>query len=129
MSNIKADNFTWKTGETTAQLGTTVTGSQVVYGVAKSWLRYNGTAATVGASFNISSMTKNNTGDYTSNFTNSFLDSSYALTHAGGVRSEAWGIHLRNASVLPTTSAYRWWNVTPADAAQDVTHINAAFHR
>lgn len=78
MSTVKADNFTWKTGEATAQVGSSVTGPQIVYGVAKSWINFNGSSPSTRASFNMSSVTKNGTSDFNINFTNSLLDVNYA---------------------------------------------------
>jgi hypothetical protein len=81
MSNIKADNFTWKTGEATGQSRTTVTGSQVVYGVSKAWCNYYCvTSVTNRRSFNVSSLTRNGSGDVTVAFTNSLPDSYWCLT-------------------------------------------------
>jgi hypothetical protein len=49
-------------------------------GLCKAWLAFDGTATTPAArgSFNHSSITDNDTGDYTNNFTNSFADVNYA---------------------------------------------------
>jgi hypothetical protein len=82
MSNIKADNFTWKTGEATGQSGTTVTGSQVVYGVAKTWGRIDASSGvpTTARSFNVSSLVDNALGDMTINMTNALISSDYAVT-------------------------------------------------
>ena len=80
MSTVKADNFTWKSGQAGGLTGTNVTGDQIVYGVAKSWCNYLGnigSSTTVNKSFNISSVTDNGTGDQSFNFTNSFVDTYY----------------------------------------------------
>lgn len=95
----------------------------------KSWVNYNAITPTVRANFNVSSVTKNATGDYSVNFTNAHTDANYGITHIGGVRSESWGVHLRNNSVVPTTSAYRFWSVTPADSPTDPSLISVAFFR
>ncbi len=103
------------------------------YGV-RAWVRFNGTGTvstnqTINGSGNVSTVFKNATGDYTVNFTNAFVDANYAVTHAGGIQAVEWGFHLRHNSVAPTTSAYRFKNVTPADADRDVAFINVAFYR
>ena len=75
MSTVKADNFTWKTGQATGQSGTNVTGDQIVYGVAKAWVNFDGTSGgSVRASFNTSSKTRNGTGDYTVTFATASAD-------------------------------------------------------
>jgi maltoporin len=52
---------------------------------AKASLNYKGTATnSIRYSFNISSVTDNNTGDYTTNFTNSMASADYTVTCAQG---------------------------------------------
>lgn len=81
MSTVKADNFTWKTGEATAQSGTTVTGPQIVYGVAKVWFNFNGTGTIASrASFNVSSLTDVGASLYLVNFSTSLIDANHATT-------------------------------------------------
>lgn len=50
-----------------------------IRGSAKAWANLNGTAATVRASYNVSSITRNSTGDYNINFTNALADTNYAV--------------------------------------------------
>jgi len=105
----------------------------IAYG-CRAWVRFNGTGSnsanqTINGSGNVSTVFKNATGDYTVNFTNAFVDANYSVTHAGGIQAVEWGIHLRHNSVAPSTTAYRFKNVTPADADRDVAFINLAFHR
>lgn len=48
----------------------------------KAWCNFNGTTAspsTIRASYNVSSVTKNGTGDYTVNFTTAMVDANYAV--------------------------------------------------
>ena len=78
MSTVKADNFTWKSGQSGGLTGTNVTGDQIVYGVSKAWGNFNGvTTVTTRATYNISSITRNTTADYTVSFSNSFNDANY----------------------------------------------------
>jgi len=53
--------------------------------LCRAWVNFNGTTSpgTVRASFNVSSVTKNGTGDYTINFTTAMPDANYAWTCAG----------------------------------------------
>lgn len=48
---------------------------------ALAWVNFNGTTSpgTINASYNVSSVTKNGTGDYTLNFTNALSDANYAV--------------------------------------------------
>ena len=61
----------------------------------KAWVNFNGTGTVaIRASFNVSSITDNGTGDYTVNFTNALADANYAFQgggNASGVGSDARG--------------------------------------
>jgi len=51
--------------------------------LCRAWVNFNGTLTnpiTPRASFNVSSVTKNGTGDYTINFTNAMTDTNYGIT-------------------------------------------------
>jgi hypothetical protein len=60
--------------------GTVSTSSaNVIQGSAKAWINYKGTATVaIRASYNVSSVTVNGTGDYTINFTNALPDANYS---------------------------------------------------
>ena len=59
---------------TTDELASTVN-------VAKAWVNFNGTGVVaIRASYNVSSITDNGTGDYTVNFTTAFADANYACS-------------------------------------------------
>lgn len=89
---------------------------------AKAWVScsVSGSTVTVGASFNVSSVTRSGTGGYTVNFTNSFVDTNYAIagiasgpsggnaqvsgTNGGGVAVGSYQLYTLNMS-----------NITPID--------------
>ena len=50
-----------------------------INGSAKAWVNFNGTGNVVRASYNVSSITDNGTGDYTVNFTNALTDANYSV--------------------------------------------------
>lgn len=57
----------------------TVPSETVINGSAKAWVNFNGTGTVaIRASFNVSSITDNGTGNYTVNFTNTLTDANYA---------------------------------------------------
>ncbi len=78
-------------------------------GLIKAWVHFDGYNNTIDASFNISSVTDNGSGDYTFNFTNDFADVHYAwsgsASTAGSTRSK-----LRSLGFFST-------NQTNSDAA------------
>jgi hypothetical protein len=52
-------------------------------GIAKAWVNFNGAATpTINGSFNVSSVTRNGTGDHTINFTTAMPATTYAVTSA-----------------------------------------------
>jgi hypothetical protein len=48
-------------------------------GIAKAWVQFAGATATIAGSFNVSSVTRASTGDYTINFTTAMANANYAL--------------------------------------------------
>ena len=73
---------TLKLGTIATQDGTESTDvTNVVNGSAKAWVNFNGTyTVAIQASFNVSSITDNNTGDYTVNFTTAMVDANYQIS-------------------------------------------------
>jgi len=49
-------------------------------GIPKAWANFNGTTAAVNLGFNISSITKNSTGNFTLNFATAMPNANYAVT-------------------------------------------------
>ena len=63
----------------------------VIRGCAKAWVNFNGTVATpstIRSSYNVSSITRRATGQYTVNFTTAFPNADYVVT---GIHSEVGG--------------------------------------
>lgn len=72
---------------TTLSDGTNSTSStNPIRGSAKAWVNWNGiTTATINSSYNVSSVTRNGTGDYTISFSSNFASTtSYAGAFAAG---------------------------------------------
>lgn len=79
--------------------------------LCRAWVNFDGTTSpgTIRASFNVSSITRNATGDYTVTFTTAFSDANYSWSFGGdatGTRLNTYGIAKTNAAV-PTASAIR----------------------
>ncbi len=49
-------------------------------GIAKAWINFNASTSTIKGSFNVGSITKNTTGDWTINFSTAMPNVNYALT-------------------------------------------------
>jgi hypothetical protein len=101
--------------------GTVSTSSaNVIQGSAKAWVNFNGSSAAIRASYNVTSVTKNSTADYTINFTNALVDANYApvfstnswsSTDPGGdrnVKIATNGTNISNGTpITMTTTALR----------------------
>ena len=117
---------------TTAKLGTAEAS-----GLCKAWVNFNGTSTVaIRASYNVSSITDNGTGDYTVNFTTAMADANYcvattAMVIADQGSSYQFGIrtttNLSTAATTKTTSALRLLSRREADA--DLNDSNVAIFR
>jgi hypothetical protein len=113
LAAIPFDAATQAQQETGTSLVVGVTPGRQHYHVsaAKAWIRFDGTGTpTAAASYNISSITDNGTGDYTLNFTTSFSTAtSYGFVCGVGddsnLGAENWLINQGQAA--PTASAFR----------------------
>jgi len=66
----------------------------------RAWVNFNGTGTVaIRASFNVTSITDNGTGDYTVNFTTAMPDVNYSVVHGSAVPTASAGIGLRNLQV------------------------------
>jgi len=74
-------------------------------GIAKAWVSYNGVAQTISASFNVSSVTYNGTGDYTINFTTSMPNANYvALVTSDNGNFGSGGVGAGGVTTYTTTA-------------------------
>lgn len=77
------------------------------------WLYDNGTTVTVQSSFNIASVTRNATCDWTINFTNAMPSANYAVIGTGGLNSTSMrNIALPWNTYSPSASSFRIQAVT-----------------
>lgn len=75
-----------------------------IQGSAKAWVNFNGTTAspsTIRGSYNVSSVTKNGTGDYTVNFTNAMTDANYSFCGSGG-----WAVAAPRVTISPRENTF-----------------------
>ena len=78
MSTLRLTTISNQTGSASVPSDTVINGS------AKAWVNFNGTGTVaIRASFNVSSITDNGTGNYTVNFTTALADANYAATIGG----------------------------------------------
>jgi len=72
----------------------------------RAWVRWTGSTGAVVSSYNVSSVTRNSTGDYTVNYTTALADANYAVIgmHAGDASYASYGVYIQQKSA-PTTSS------------------------
>jgi hypothetical protein len=95
--------------------GNSTATTNAISGSAKAWVNFNGTTAspsTIRASYNVGSVTKNGTGDYTLNFTNAFVDTNYAVIGTSVnvdclINPTVYATATGSAAATMTTSAVR----------------------
>lgn len=108
--------------------GTTTVGTEyVVNGSAKAWVNFNG-GGTIAArdSLNVSSLTDNSTGYYTTNFSSGMGNTGYSLSvQIGGGGSRNWA----NSPISNrTSSSADIFTYNTSGAATDYDSNNKTFH-
>jgi len=107
MSSLQVDNL--QTYNSNPPVIKNVSGTEVGT-FCRAWVNFNGTGTVaIRASFNVSSITDNGTGDYTVNFTNALADANYSAvgsTGPKGTNSESFTIFsYATSSVRVNTSS------------------------
>ena len=78
--------------------------------IAKAWVNFNGTTSpgTIRSAYNVSSVKKNGTGDYTVNFATPMNDANYSVSGMSNQNSSFYGCLVGlHPTVAPTQSAVR----------------------
>jgi hypothetical protein len=95
----------------------------------RAWVNFNGTGTVaIRASGNVSSITDNNTGDYTINFATALSDANYSSVVSGGNKPNGYTVGTSEASA-PTSSSFRVLNSYAGVGVQDATYVFAAVFR
>ena len=91
----------------------------------QAWVNFNGTGTVaIRASYNVSSITDNGTGDYTVNFTNAITDTNYAVCGMSrSTSSTGYMIYGNNASGNATGSVRISTSSTTAFADSDTISV------
>jgi hypothetical protein len=76
-----------------------------ILGSAKAWVNFNGTGTVaIRASYNVSSITDNGTGDYTVNFTNAMPNANFVSVTTGGDTAAGTGGRNYNTTIAAKTT-------------------------
>jgi len=101
----------------------------VAYG-CRAWVNFNGTGTpAIREDGNVSSITDNNTGDYTVNLTTAMPDANYAVSLSSGGTSGAWTRRLYDDGTARTTSLFRVLVGNSSFDGQDQAQVNIAIFR
>jgi len=105
-------------------------------GIGKAWVNFNGvTTITIRASFNVSSVTRNATGDYTIAFTTAMADANYSIVGSinplYAANNSSFNINSTGTAAgvtesAPTTSSFRVITTSPGPTALDCKYVNIA---
>ena len=117
--------------------GASTSTTNVVSGACVAWVNFYGvTTPSIYASYNVSSITRNGTGDFTVNFTNSLTDTNYAVALMGtlDVTNAGYqyftGIRASNGvPVTKTASALRIMTVSSSTSPVDSFNESVIIHR
>ncbi len=98
-------------------------GSAEIGQLCKAWVQFTGSgAATINASFNVSSVTYSTTGTYIVNFTTPFADAKYsAVVTAQGYPA------VQDGGTAPTTSAYKFYVFYASSTGGGQTKIDSSY--
>lgn len=117
MSTAKFDTLSNLAGTQTVPVATVAQGS------AKAWVNFNGIGTVaIRASFNVSSITDNGTGNYTVNFTTALPDTNYGAATVGSTQTT-----VTLDTQTTTTSGLRVRGISGAEV--DVSIVCAAYFR
>jgi len=101
--------------------------------LCRAWVSFAGGSGTRNASFNVSSVTRNGTGDYTVNFTTAMPDAYYSIStqsYSSGSGTMSCGLGDYNSNgTLTTTSAKIFVGYGGSSAKADPNNVTVAFHR
>jgi hypothetical protein len=121
------NGITFNDATTQTKAGLTGSTSQL----CQAWVNFNGTTAspsTIRASYNVGSVTKNATGDYTVNFTTAMADANYAVTGLAQYQNLV-GQTLLEGPNNPTTTSVRVLTKSNANITFDSLYVSVAIYR
>jgi hypothetical protein len=122
---------TLKTNTLSNVAGTASTAIEnAIHGSAKAWVNFNGTGTVaIRASYNVSSITDNGTGDYTVNFTTAFADANYAATVTTKNTSNSDSSCVSDAADGYSTSYVKVLSINTTGVFADTTAMAVAIFR
>jgi hypothetical protein len=97
---------------------------------ARAWVNFDGSGTVaIRASFNVSSITDNGTGDYTANFSNSLSDGNYAWSSGVTWSTTYGGLLFVDNTYAPATGSLRFYTQSSGYSFNDSTRITVTIFR
>jgi len=95
-------------------------------GIAKAWVQWVGTTGAIVGSFNVSSVTRRGTGQYTVNFTTAMPNANFATSLTNGYNGTGndWSFCFVDSRYSTTTTVGANFANTPISANQDPSVAN-----
>tara|TARA_R110000851_G_scaffold267163_1_gene419606 strand:- start:118 stop:510 length:393 start_codon:yes stop_codon:yes gene_type:complete len=126
-SAVVSDNFETSTGAI-PQLG----GADVTSRLCSAWVNFNGTGTVaIRASYNISSITDNGTGDYTISFTTNVADVNYSVScgQCDSNNGRGFGVYdARGTFTNQLVSSVRVRNASLSTDTLDIVNASVTIH-
>jgi hypothetical protein len=95
----------------------------------RAWVNFNGTGTVaIRASFNVSSITDNGTGNYTVNFTTAMSDANY-VAHVTGATGDTNSVAIGGRYTTSTASACQVSNAQSGVGGVDVSFVSVSIFR
>jgi hypothetical protein len=113
----------------------TSTPEEIASGRAKAWVNFNGTGTVaIRASYNVSSITDNGTGDYAVNFTTAMADADYSVVGTIGQTVNAGGFlqldsNQSGVDIDLTTTYATVYSVNQAGTVIDASYVCVSIFR
>jgi hypothetical protein len=103
-------------------------------GIAKAWVNFNGSTSAILGSFNVSSITRNQTADYTVNYTTAMPNANYTVNASNTSANSGGSSHIAMVNSInsspwyqaPTTTTCRcsWYLSTSAVGNTDIQNAS-----
>jgi len=94
-------------------------------GIAKAWVNFVGSTAAINNSFNVSSVTRNSSGNYTMNFTTAMPNANYIISGTSLGSPQTWIIPVSTGGI--TTTSLNFYSVTYVGVA-DGNPVTVVIH-
>ena len=137
-SDLGAANLTGDVAAARITTALNATGSAPIF-ACRAWVNFDGatTTPTIRASVNVSSVTRNGTGDYTVNFTTAMPDANFSATVTGyagtGLFGSSGGLAYEtgpnNSTASRTASSVRFFTLNATNISTDSAFVSASISR